>query len=65
MDCRGPAQDVSEGNDIRIWATNYSCDILAKHVTTFCPYPKNFPEVKLKNNELSFLAEAILGTAYH
>lgn len=65
MDCGDPAQDISEGNNISIWATSYYCDILAKHVTTFCPYPKNLPEVKLKNNELRFLAEAILGIAYY
>lgn len=61
MNCGGPSQKVSEGNNISNWTTNGSCDILAKHVATFCPCPKNLPEAKLKNNGLNFLAEEILG----
>lgn len=59
MDCGGPAKEVSEGNNISSSATDHFCDILAKHLATFCPYPNNLPETKLKNNGLNSLAEEI------
>lgn len=42
MDYGGPAQEVSEGNNIRSWERAHSCDIMAKIVTAFYFCPKNY-----------------------
>ena len=42
-----PAQDVSEAKNISKWLRVLSCDVLAKNVATFCPCPKDLPEVKM------------------
>lgn len=49
VDYGGPAQEVSEGNNISNWARDHSCDTLAKSVTEFCPCPKGLQESKLKS----------------
>lgn len=42
----------SEGTSVRNWAADCSCDVFAKDVAAFCPYPKNVPEAKLKSTGL-------------
>lgn len=54
--CGGPAQESSEGHDIR----NYSCDIFASNAAAFCLCPKNLLEAKLKSFGL-MSAEEISG----
>lgn len=37
------------GENISKWPGDHSCDILAKDVATFYPFPKNRPEAKLQS----------------
>lgn len=46
VNCRGSAQEISEKNNISIWARGYPCDVLTENVTAFFLYSKNFPETK-------------------
>jgi hypothetical protein len=39
--------DVSEKNFSK-WLRDFSCDVLVKNMTAFCPYPKSPPEAKVK-----------------
>lgn len=61
VDYGGPAQEVSEGNNISNWARDHSCDTLAKSVTEFCPCPKSLQKSKLKSFGSVSLAEDISG----
>lgn len=50
VNCRVPAQEVSEGKDITSkWPKDHSCNILAKNGATFCSFPKSLPGAKLKS----------------
>jgi hypothetical protein len=46
----GPAQQSCVGQEdkdsVSNWARNHSYDILAKHLTLFCPRPESLPEAK-------------------
>lgn len=55
---RGPAQEVSEGNNTSNGTRNH-CDVLAKNVAGFCPCLKNLFDAKLKSLGLISLAEEI------
>lgn len=57
VDSGGQAQEVSKGNDISNWATDHSCEILAKEVAAFCPCMKNLSKIKLKSFRLMYLTE--------
>lgn len=54
-----PAQ-VSEEKIISKCPRDHSCDVLAKNVAAFCPFPKNLLEAKLKSFRLMALTERIL-----
>ena len=59
MNCRSPAQEVSEEKNINMWPRDHSCDILMKRVAAFCPCTKSVPESKGKDFGLIPLAEEI------
>lgn len=48
---RGPAQEISEWNNISVCARDHSafCDILSKNVSVFCSHPKNLLEGTFKS----------------
>lgn len=41
VDYRGPAQEVSRGKNISMWARDCPCYSLAKNVATCCPCLRN------------------------
>ena len=43
----------------KMWPKDWSCDILVKKVTAFCPCPKSLPEAKVKSFGLIPLTEEI------
>jgi hypothetical protein len=57
VDYGGPAQEVSEGNNISNRDENHSCDILTK--SCFCLCLKNLPEAKLESLGLIMLTVEI------
>lgn len=49
LECEDPAQETSEGNNIRNLARDSYCDILPENEAAFCPCTKNQLETKLKS----------------
>ena len=49
---RGPAQEVSEGNNVSNWDRDLACDILAKNATVSSSCLKSLAEARLKSNGL-------------
>lgn len=46
--CGGPAQEVSEVNNLSKWARTHAWGILMKSVAAFCSCPVNLFEAELK-----------------
>lgn len=61
VECKDPAQETSEGNNIRNLARDSSCDILPENEAGFCPCTKNQLETKLESLGLSSLVKEISG----
>ena len=59
LNCGGLAQEFSEEGNINMWPKEWSCDILGKILSAFCPCPKSLPEAKVKSFGLIPLAEEI------
>jgi hypothetical protein len=50
VDYQGPAQEVSEVNNISNWTRDHSCHAFVKDYSFFPPYPMNLPKAKVKIN---------------
>jgi hypothetical protein len=70
----GPAQEVSEEENISIWPRDSFCGILVKSVAAFCPSLKSLPEAKSNvkiirlitwTKELSKKVQHRLGSVVH
>lgn len=57
--CRGLTQEVSKEKNISKCPRDYSCVILVKNESDFCPCPKTLPEAKLESFGLTALMEEI------
>ena len=50
LNCGDLAQEVWEEKSISGWYGDHSCDTVVKNVAAFCPFQKNPPEAKLKED---------------